>query len=74
METEKKQLNVRVGARTHELLTARAKRRGVTIQAYVSGIVESEVDPQRDAFVSGLVDDMTDLLVEFEETFEAGKR
>ncbi|WP_424891470.1 hypothetical protein [Streptomyces sp. XH2] len=74
MATELKQLNVRVKPRTHELLKARADRNGVTVQAYVSGLVESEVDPVRDSFVSGLVDDMTELLAEFEETFEAGSR
>jgi uncharacterized protein (DUF1778 family) len=75
MATEqKKQLNVRVKARTVDLLKERAERSGVTVQAYVSGLVESSVDPARDAFVSGLVDDMTELLDEFEDAFEAGER
>lgn len=74
MAAEQRQLNVRVGVHTHERLTARAKRRGMTVQAYVSGLVESEVDPARDAFVSGLVEDMGELLGEFEDAFEAGSR
>ncbi|MGW1076428.1 toxin-antitoxin system HicB family antitoxin [Streptomyces sp. NPDC002537] len=74
MATEQKQLNVRVDPLTHTLLKARADRMGVSLQAYVSGLVESEVDPVRDAFVSGLVDDMVELLPEFEEAFGVGDR
>ncbi|MGH4035190.1 plasmid mobilization protein [Actinomycetota bacterium Odt1-20B] len=74
MASDLKQLNVRVDPRTHERLTARAKRRGMSVQAYVSGLVESDVTPERDAFVSGLVGDMSELLDEFEDRFEAGNR
>ncbi|MCC3772622.1 hypothetical protein [Streptomyces sp. UNOC14_S4] len=71
---EQKQLNVRVAPHTYALLKARADRKGVTLQSYVSGLVESEVDPVRDAFVSGVVDDMAELLPEFEGAFPAGER
>jgi hypothetical protein len=74
MAADEKQLNVRVRARTHELLAERVQRRGVTMQAYVSGLIESDVDPARDAFVAGLTDDMTALLGEFEESFDTGSR
>lgn len=75
METEhRQQLNVRVGSGTHKLLKQRAARDRVTVQAYVSGLIEREVDPERDTFVSGLVEDMTGLMKEFEDTFEAGRR
>ncbi|MFI6690084.1 hypothetical protein [Streptomyces sp. NPDC050485] len=74
MAADEKQLNVRVRARTHELLAERVQRRGVTMQAYVSGLIESDVDPARDAFVAGLTDDMIDLLGEFEESFDTGSR
>ncbi|RLU96831.1 hypothetical protein CTZ27_17720 [Streptomyces griseocarneus] len=67
-------MNVRVDPHTYALLKARADRKGVTLQAYVSGLVESEVEPVRDAFVSGLVDDMVELLSEFEDAFPVGDR
>lgn len=74
MAADEKQLNVRVRARTHELLAERVQRRGVTMQAYVSGLIETDIDPARDPFVAGLVDDMTDLLAEFDDAFDAGSR
>ncbi|MDG4857831.1 toxin-antitoxin system HicB family antitoxin [Streptomyces sp. T-3] len=74
MEGNEKQLNVRVKPRTHALIKKKAARHGVSVQAFVSGLVESEVDPDREAFVSGLVDDMTELLPEFEDAFEVGQR
>ncbi|NBE55079.1 hypothetical protein [Streptomyces boluensis] len=74
MATDHKQLNVRLPSQTHALAKANADRRGLSVQAYVSGLVEEDVDPARDAFVSGLVDDLTELLGEFEDAFEAGLR
>lgn len=74
-ETEtKQQLNVRVAPSTRAALKAHAEGNGQSVQAYVSGLVESAVDPDREAFVSGLVDDMTGLLAEFEEALPAGQR
>ncbi|MFG2502225.1 hypothetical protein ACGFSB_28940 [Streptomyces sp. NPDC048441] len=74
MDTDLKQLNVRVPAKTHDLLKKRAGRSHMSVQAYVSGLVEKDIDPSREAFVSGLVGDMTDLLDEFEDAFDVGNR
>lgn len=74
MEADLEQLNVRVPATTHDLLKKRAGRRHMSVQAYVSGLVEKDIDPSREAFVAGLVSDMTDLADEFDEAFEAGNR
>lgn len=74
MDTDLKQLNVRVPAKTHDLLKKRAGRSHMSVQAYVSGLVAKDIDPSREAFVAGLVSDMTDLVDEFDEAFEAGNR
>ncbi|MFF4188949.1 hypothetical protein ACFYZ9_37735 [Streptomyces sp. NPDC001691] len=74
MAADEKQLNVRVRARTHELLAERVQRKGVTMQAYVSGLIESDLDPARESFVAGLVEDMTGLLDEFDGAFDPGRR
>lgn len=74
MATDQKQLNVRVRPDTRDALVEKATRSGQTLQAYVSGIVEREIEPQREAFVSGLAEDMTGMLDEFEAAFEPGSR
>ncbi|MEW1925727.1 hypothetical protein [Streptomyces sp. NPDC088360] len=74
MDSDLKQLNVRVPAKTHDLLKKRAGRSHMSVQAYVSGLVEKDIDPSREAFVAGLVSDMADLVDEFDEAFEAGNR
>lgn len=74
MDSDLKQLNVRVSAKTHDLIKKRADRSHMSVQAYVSRLVERDIDPSREAFVAGLVSDMTDLLDEFDEAFEAGNR
>lgn len=74
MDSDLKQLNVRVPATTHDLLKERAGRSHMSVQAYVSGLVMKDIDPSREAFVAGLVGDMTELVDEFDEAFEAGNR
>ncbi|MEC4019833.1 hypothetical protein [Streptomyces sp. H27-D2] len=74
MATDQKQLNVRVGEDVLGRIKDRAAHQGMSVQAYVSGLVEQDVDPARDAFVAGLSDDMAELLGEFETAFEAGQR
>jgi hypothetical protein len=74
MATDQKQLNVRVDEEVLDRVKSRAANRGMSVQSYVSGLVERDVDPARDSFVVGLSDDMSDLLAEFEDTFAAGQR
>jgi hypothetical protein len=74
MATDQKQLNVRVDEDVLGRVKARAARQGMSVQAYVSGLVAQDVDPAREDFVSGLVDDLVGALAEFEESFPAGQR
>jgi hypothetical protein len=74
MTADLTQLNVRVPQETKDRLVGRAAHRGMSVQAYVSHLVESDVNPDREHFVSGLVDDMSSLLAEFDGTFGAGSR
>lgn len=74
MTADLTQLNVRVPQETKDRLVDRAAHRKMSVQAYVSHLVESDVNPDREHFVSGLVDDMSDLVAEFDDAFEAGNR
>lgn len=74
MATDQKQLNVRVDEDVLGRVKERAARQGMSVQAYVSGLVEQDVDPTREYFVAGLVDDLSAALAEFEESFPAGQR
>lgn len=75
MATEhRQQLNVRISLHPHRLLKLRAERVRNTTQAYGTRGAGRDAIPARDAFVARLVQDMRDLVTEFEQSFETGCR
>jgi hypothetical protein len=76
MATEhRQQLNVRISLHPHRLLGLRAERVRNATQLYgPRGAGRDAAAPARDAFVARLVQDMRDLMAEFEQSFETGCR